>query len=209
MQSKAKTVAEYLAALTSDQREAIAAVRTEILANLDAGYEETMQYGMIGYVIPHRLHPAGYHCDPTQPVPFAALAAQKNHFAVYLTSVYSSPEETKWFTTAWRATGKKLDMGKACVRFKRLEDVALDVVGQTIRRMPLPKWLGIYQASPGAQASQRSTAKVTVAAAKPKRTAKAAAPKRAAAGKPVVRKAAAKPAGKPPKGKPAAKRRAH
>lgn len=155
MQSKAKTVAQYLGSLTTDQREVIAAVRTVILANLDAGFEEGLQYGMLGYAVPHRLYPAGYHCDPKQPLPFAALAAQKSHFALHLMSLYMNPEETKWFTDAWKATGKKLDLGKACLRFKKLDDLALDVVGQAIRRMPTNRWIEIYEASLASQAAKK------------------------------------------------------
>lgn len=146
MQSKAKTVADYLASLPTDRREAIAAVREVILANLGQDYEEGMQYGMIGYYVPHRVFPHGYHCDPKQPLPFAGLASQKNHMAVYLMGVYADGEdsESQWFRKAWSKTGKKLDMGKCCVRFKRLEQVALDVVGESIRRMPAKKFIGTY-----------------------------------------------------------------
>jgi hypothetical protein len=146
MQSKARTVAEYLASLPSDRREAIAAVRKVILANLDADYEEGMQYGMIGYYVPHRVFPHGYHCDPKQPLPFAGLASQKNHMAVYLMGVYADGEdsESQWFRKAWAKTGKKLDMGRCCVRFKKLENVALDVVGESIRRLPAKKYIGTY-----------------------------------------------------------------
>ena len=145
MQSKAKTVNAYLAELPADRREAIEAVRKVILANLDKSYEEGMQYGMIGYYVPHSLYPGGYHCDPKQPLPFAALASQKNYMSVYVGCVYGSPENEKWFRAAWAKTKKKLDMGKSCVRFKKLEDLALDVIGQSIRRMPLKKFIAYYE----------------------------------------------------------------
>ena len=141
MTSQAKTVAEYLKALPGDRRAAISAVREVILANLPKGFEERMSYGMIGYVVPHSLYPAGYHCDPKQPLPFACLGSQKNHMAVLLMKVYGDPATEKWFRKAWQASGKKLDMGKACVRFKRLEDVPLDVIGQVVARTPVKNYI--------------------------------------------------------------------
>ena len=141
MTSKAKTVAEYLEALPEDRRGAISALREVVLANLPKGYEECMSYGMIGYVVPHRLYPAGYHCDPKLPLPFANLASQKNHMALYLMTVYGDPATEKWFRNAWQAAGKKLDMGKCCVRFKRLADVPLEVVGQAIARVPVANYI--------------------------------------------------------------------
>src|SRR5258708_4649818 len=120
MTSKATTVDQYLAELPEDRRAAISAVRDAILKNLPKGYEEGMQYGMIGYYVPHSVFPAGYHCDPKQPLPFAHLASQKNYMAVYLMGVYGDSPHSKWFVDAYKRTGKKLDMGKACVRFKKL-----------------------------------------------------------------------------------------
>src|SRR5438445_6362241 len=116
MQSSARTVEEYLEALPEERRAAISAVREVVLANLPAGYAEVMQYGMIGYVVPHRLYPAGYHCKPSDPLPYAALGSQKNHMAIYLCTVYGNKETESWFRKAYQATGKKLDMGKSCVR---------------------------------------------------------------------------------------------
>src|SRR6188472_1422207 len=142
MQSKAKTVKQYLAELPPDRRAAIQAVREVILKNLDKDYEETMGYGMISYVVPHRVYPAGYHCDPKQPMPFACLASQKNHMAVYLMSACDpTSQEGQSFLKAWAKTGKKLDMGKACIRFKKIEDLPLDVIGAAVRRMPVKKYL--------------------------------------------------------------------
>src|SRR5271165_511062 len=123
MKSHAKSVAEYIKALPPDRRAAISAVREVILAHLPKGYAECMYYGMIGYVVPHSLYPAGYHCDPKLPLGYACLGSQKNHMALHLMTVYGDPATEKWFRKAWAATGKKLDMGKACVRFKKLDDV--------------------------------------------------------------------------------------
>jgi hypothetical protein len=141
MQSKAKTVDQYLAELPEDRREAISAIRAVILKHLPKGYAESMAYGMIGYHVPHSVYPAGYHCDPKLPLPFAALASQKNHMALYLMCVYSDPELEAWFREQWTATGKKLDMGKSCVRFKKLEDVPLAVVGRVIKKVPARKYI--------------------------------------------------------------------
>lgn len=135
VQSKATTVSAYLAALPEDRRTSIAAVRDIIRKNLDAGFEEGMQYGMIGYYVPHRIYPHGYHCDPTQPLPFAALASQKNYMSLYLMCVYADQGQLKLFQDAWAKSGKTLNMGKSCIRFKKLDDLPLNVIGDTIRRV--------------------------------------------------------------------------
>jgi len=147
VQSKAKTVDQYLAELPPDRRDAINAVRKLILKNLPDGFEEVMQYGMIAYVVPFELFPAGYHCDPSQPLCFAALASQKNYMAIYLTTVYGHKKTQEWFVKAYKASGKKLDMGKSCVRFKKLEDLPLNVIGQAIARVPVDKYIQAYQQS--------------------------------------------------------------
>ena len=141
MQSKVTTVEQYLAELPEDRRKALEAVRQVILKNLDNDYEEGMQYGMIGYYVPHRVYPAGYHCDPKQPLSFAGLASQKNYMSLYLMCVYGDANHSKWFQEAWAKTGKKLDMGKSCVRFKKLEDLPLDVIGEAIKRVPAKKYI--------------------------------------------------------------------
>ncbi len=147
MQSDATTVSEYLAALPEDRRRVIKAVRKVIRQNLDKDYREGMQYGMIGYFIPHRLYPPGYHCDPQQPLPFAGLASQKNYMAVYLNCLYTDATELKWFQDQWARAGKKLDMGKSCLRFRNLEDLALDVLGEAIRRTPAKRLIANYEAA--------------------------------------------------------------
>ncbi len=154
MQSKATTVAEYLASLPEDRRKTVKAVRKVIRANLDTGYEEGMQYGVIGYYVPYKLFPAGYHCDSQQPLPFAALASRKNYLSLYMMGVYcgcgegSGASETahaRWFRESWARTGKKLDMGKACVRFRKVEDLALDVIGEAFRRVHAKMYIERYQ----------------------------------------------------------------
>src|SRR5205823_1228790 len=143
--SNAKTVEEYLGSLPEERRAAMSAVRQVILANLPEGYEECMQCGMIGYVVPHSLYPPGYHCHPSQPLQYAALGSQKNHMALYLCTVYGDADTQKWFQQAYKASGKKLDMGKSCVRFKKLEDLPLDVIGEVIGRVPVKKYIACIE----------------------------------------------------------------
>lgn len=146
MRSKVTTVAQYLADLPDDRRTAIEAVRKAILANLPEGVQEGMSYGMIGYAIPHSVYPKGYHCDPKQPLPFASLASQKNHMALYLMNIYTAQDQ-EWLRTEWERTGRKLDMGKSCVRFKKLEDLPLDLIGKAIARTPVKKFIANYEAA--------------------------------------------------------------
>jgi hypothetical protein len=160
MQSKATTVEEYLAELPDDRRDAIEAVRKTIVANLPQGYEEGMLYGMIGYFVPHSVYPSGYHCDAKQPLPFACLASQKNYMSLYLMGCYGNTEHEAWFLDAWAKTGKKLDMGKSCVRFKKIDDLPLKVIGQAVKRMPVKKFIEYYEAATGdAKRTNKAAAK--------------------------------------------------
>ena len=145
MQSKATTMDAYLAELPEERREAISAIRGVILKNLPRGYEEGMQWGMIGYYVPHSLYPAGYHCQPEEPLPVASLASQKNHMAFYGLGLYINEAQARWFVEEWNKAGKKLDMGKSCVRFKTLDDVALDVIGRAIKRLPVEQYIEQYE----------------------------------------------------------------
>jgi hypothetical protein len=147
MQSKAATVAKYLADLAPERRAALAAVRKVVLDNLDDGYEEGMGYGMISYHVPHRVYPPGYHCNPALPLPFASLASQKNYMSLYLPSVYADAGEEGWLRARFAAAGKKLDMGKCCVRFQMLEDLPLEVIGEAIRRVPVAAHVAHYERS--------------------------------------------------------------
>jgi Domain of unknown function (DU1801) len=161
MQSKAKTVEDYLATLPADRRATIEAVRKVILANIDGDIEEGMQYGMIGYYVPHRVYPAGYHCDPQQPLPYVCLASQKNYMSLYLMTAYGNGEHLRWFEKAWANAGKKLNMGKSCLRFKSLDDLALNVLAEAIRRVPAKAHIAQYEsviARPGKRPA-RGTAK--------------------------------------------------
>ena len=152
MQSKATTVQQYIASLPEDRRAAVEAVRKVILRNLDKDYDEAMTYGMIGYYVPHRVYPAGYHCDPRQGLPFVSLASQKNHMSLYLMGLYCGCVEgasdnglVSWFHEAWAKSGKKLNMGKSCVRFRKVDDLPLDVIGEAIRRVPARVYVEQYE----------------------------------------------------------------
>lgn len=142
--SNAKTVDEYLAELPGDRREAIETVREEILRNLPEGYEETMQYGMIGYVIPLSRYPDTYN---KQPLGVAALASQKNYMSVYLHNVYADADSEQWFTEEYKKTGKKMDMGKSCVRFRKLDDLPVELIGEAVARTPVEEFIRLYEES--------------------------------------------------------------
>lgn len=152
MPSQAATVEDLLAALPEDRRQVMEAVRELVNAHLPEGYEEGVQYGMIGWFVPHSRYPAGYHTNPRQPLPYMALAAQKQHFSLYMMGLYvaSSADgdtaDVAWFRDAWAATGKKLDLGKSCLRFKRLDDLALDVVAAAVARVPAATYIERYEA---------------------------------------------------------------
>ena len=144
MKSDAATVEEYLAGLPEERRQAIEAVRRVVLENLSDGYEECMSHGMIAWVVPLSRYPDTYNGLPLQ---LAALASQKRHMALYLNNVYSDADTREWFTSAYAASGKRLDMGKSCVRFKRLDDLPLDVIGEAIARTSVDDFLASYEAA--------------------------------------------------------------
>ena len=140
----ATTVDEYLAELPTDRRSEVEAVRKVILEHLPKGYEETMQYGMIGYVVALERYPVTYN---GQPLEYAALASQKNYVSLYLMNVYGDPETEQWFVEQYKASGKKLDMGKSCVRFKKLYDLPLDLIGKAIARTSVTEFVELYESS--------------------------------------------------------------
>lgn len=144
MTSSATTVEAYLEGLTPERRALVSAIRDAINANLPEGYAEGMQYGMIGWFVPHSRFPAGYHCDPKQPLPFAGLGSQKQAVSLHLMAVYGHEELHRWFEDAWRASGHPLDMGKACVRVKKLSAVPLDVIGEVVARVPVDVYVDRY-----------------------------------------------------------------
>ena len=151
--SSAATVAEYLEELPEERRAVISAVRKVIRRNLPEGYRETMNWGMISYEIPLSRHPAA---DNGQPLIYAALAAQKNHYAIYLTSLYAEGEPPGWFADEFRKAGKKLDMGKSCVRFRKLDDIPLDTIGRVIAGTSVDELITIYERAKKGGAKGRS-----------------------------------------------------
>ncbi len=145
MTSKAATVEQYLAELPDDRRETISAIRNVILANLDSEFEEGMLYGGICYYVPHRVYPPGYHCDPKMPLTYAGIGNQKHHVGIYLFCIYHDEGISERFRKEWTKTVKRLDMGRGCVRVRKLEDVALEAIGETIRRTTARKLIEFYE----------------------------------------------------------------
>lgn len=145
MTSTAATVEDYLGQVPEDRRQALETLRALILENKPPEVEEGMQYGHIGYFVPHSVYPPGYHCDPKQPLPYVGLASQKNHMALYLFCMYVGQDKVETFRQRFLAAGKKLDMGASCVRFKKLEDLPLDVIADTIRELTLDDFLTQYE----------------------------------------------------------------
>jgi uncharacterized protein YdhG (YjbR/CyaY superfamily) len=147
MTSSAATVAEYVAQLPDERRTAFSKLLAVIRKNLPKGFQEQMCYGMPSWVVPHKHYPAGYHCDPTKPLCFASLAAQKNYIALYLMTAYLEPQMEAWIREAFAKAGQKLDMGKSCIRFKKIEDVLLAVIGQAIARVSMADYIQAYEDS--------------------------------------------------------------
>ncbi len=149
MATKSPTVTEYLDSIPEDRRAELKAVRAMMKKSLDPGYSEGIGYGMILWSVPHSTYPAGYHCDPKLPLGFAALGAQKNYLVLHLMPLYSPGADPAsdaarlhdWFHKEWAKTGKKLDMGKACIRFRKADDLALDVIAKTVAKVPVSKWI--------------------------------------------------------------------
>lgn len=146
MQSKATTVDAYLAELPDDRQKAMTKLRQVIKKNIPKGFKEGMGYGMMGWSVPHSLYPEGYHCNPADPLPFMGLASQKNFIAVYHMGVYSDPKLLKWFTDAHaKASPKKLDMGKSCIRYKKPEDIPYQLIGELASKVTVDQWIERYE----------------------------------------------------------------
>lgn len=137
---------EYLAQLPEDRKDAVGKLREVIRANIPEGFQETMSYNMIGYVVPHSLYPGGYHCDPKLPLPFMNIASQKNFIAVYSSSVYADPDILAWFLDAYAKLGiGKPDMGKSCIRFKKPERIPFALIGELAGKMTVAQWITRYE----------------------------------------------------------------
>lgn len=148
MQSKATTPKAYIKELAEDRKTVISKLRQTILDNLPEGFKETMNYGMLGYVVPHSVYPDGYHCDPKLPLPFINLASQKNHVAFYHMGIYADAKLLKWFTDEYpkHVTGK-LDMGKSCIRFKNMNKIPYELLGELVTKMTVDDWIKRYEAA--------------------------------------------------------------
>lgn len=148
MQSKVTTVKEYINELPEDRRESINKLRKAIKDNLPQGFEEGIGYGMIGYVVPHNLYPAGYHCDPKLPLPFLSIASQKNFIALYHMGIYSDDKLLNWFLNEYpKHTAQKLDMGKSCIRFKKTDQIPYKLIGELASKMTVKQWVEKYEST--------------------------------------------------------------
>ncbi len=148
MRIDANSPEEYINKLPEDRKEAMVKLRQTILKNLPKGFSECISYGMIGYCVPHSLYPAGYHCDPKQPLPFMNIASQKNFMAVYHMGLYAKKQLLDWFTKEYPKHSKaKLDMGKSCLRFKKTEDIPYKLIAELTKKMSAAEWIKIYEAN--------------------------------------------------------------
>jgi hypothetical protein len=146
MQSKAASPDKYMAELPADRVDAMSKLREVIRKNLPKGFEETMQYGMLTYVVPHSIYPAGYHCKPADALPFISLASQKNNISFYHMGMYAKPDLLTWFQQEYPKHAKgKLDMGKSCVRFKKMDDIPYKLIGELVKKIPVKDWIDCYE----------------------------------------------------------------
>ncbi len=148
MRIEATSPADYTSKVPEDRQSVIKKLRAVIRKNLPKGFKEEMSYGMIGYVVPHSLYPDGYHCDPKLPLPFMNLASQKNFIAVYHSGIYADTSIHDWFVKEYpKHSSRKLDMGKSCIRFKKIEDIPVDLIGELAGKMTCQQWIDIYEAN--------------------------------------------------------------
>ena len=146
MQSKATSPEQYINELPKDRKEVIKKLRKTILEKIPSGFEEQMSYGMLGYVVPHNIYPDGYHCSPELPLPFMNVASQKNFVALYHSGIYASKELHDWFVGEYPKYVKtKLDMGKSCIRFKKLETIPYELIGELCTMMSVDEWITLYE----------------------------------------------------------------
>ncbi len=146
MQSKAKTPREYLEELPADRKAAMTELRNVIHKNIPKGFSEEIGYGMLGWAVPHKLYPAGYHCDPKLPLPFLGIASQKNFIAVYHMGLYADKKLLDWFLEEYpKHSDRKLDMGKSCLRFKKPEHIPFKLIGELVKKMSPKDWIAIYE----------------------------------------------------------------
>ncbi|WP_310993842.1 DUF1801 domain-containing protein [Aequorivita marina] len=146
MQTKDITPDQYIAAVPEDRKIVMQKLRETIKKNIPEGFEETMQYGMISYVVPHSIYPDGYHCKPTTPLPFLSISAMKNHIGFYHMGIYSNPDLLHWFTNEYPKHAKgKLDMGKSCIRFKNMKNIPFELLGNLTAKVSVDEWIAQYE----------------------------------------------------------------
>lgn len=148
MTSSATSPEQYINEAPEDRREALQKLRITILENLPKGFQEGMGYGMIGYSVPHEIYPAGYHCDPKTPLPFMSFASQKNSINFYHMGIYADKQLYDWFVAEFpKYSKKKLDMGKSCMRFKKVEDIPFELLGELSKKMTPEQWISLYESA--------------------------------------------------------------
>ena len=148
MQYKANTPEEYIAQIPEERKEPIKKLQKVIKENLPKGFEETIQYGMIGYVVPHSIYQDGYHCTPNTLLPFMSIASQKNFIAVYSSGLYAKKELMDWFVGEYpKHCKRKLDMGKSCIRFKKIEEIPYELIAELASKMSVKEWISIYESA--------------------------------------------------------------
>ncbi len=148
MKSQVQTVDEYIAQLPDDRKAAVEKLRAVIKKNIPAGFQEEISYGMIGFVVPKTLYPAGYHCTPELPLPFINIASQKNFIAVYHMAVYADKTLNEWFITEFpKHTKARLDMGKSCIRFKKPEQIPFELIGELASKITPDEWIAMYESA--------------------------------------------------------------
>lgn len=146
MQSTATSIEAYLEEIQEERKEAFTKLRETILQNIPKGFVEQVSYGMIGYVVPHSIYPSGYHCEPKLPLPFIAIASQKNFIAVYHMGIYAKLELLNWFVNEYPKHSKqKLDMGKSCIRFKKIDQIPFDLIAELVQKMSVQEWITYYE----------------------------------------------------------------
>jgi hypothetical protein len=148
MTSTATSVEEYIDSLPADRKASIGQLRDTIVTNLPEGFNESMSYGMPGYGVPHSYYPAGYHCDPKQPLPFVSIASQKNFVALYHMGLTAMPTLLQWFQNEYpRHSKTKLDMGKSCIRFKKPEEIPFTLIGELMQKVTPDEWIEVYEST--------------------------------------------------------------
>ncbi len=146
MKIEANSPNDYISKLPKDRQEVVSELRKVVLDNLPKGFSEEMSYGMIGYVVPHYIYPDGYHCDPKLPLPFLSIASQKNFVAFYHMGIYSDEKLLDWFVKEYpNHSNYKLDMGKSCIRFKRMNDIPYELIGELVGRISVDNWIQTYE----------------------------------------------------------------